>query len=264
MSLLNVKNTRAQNGEEIWKTVDDWMSTYWSGLDARIYAGNVYLDEIIALQYEMQEMVIPIYSYASYTHDRVLHGSRRVAGAFSINFKRESYLFELLSQIETGRALPGGNEPPTRDEAAFRLASRGTATLEDFTAAAGKSNPFGRKNSISKDELAKLRKTAGAFEEAIWGTKTPVPLKGQPRTSPQRSRFELSREWDLHIHFGSNDSVDPRNVRRDGKPLPGQDTLSVSTYTRLVDVHITGVSRIVDDSGRPLLEQYQFLAKDVL
>jgi len=51
----SVYNTQSLDGDHIWKQIDDFASTYWSGLDARIFAGEIFLDEITTLEYRLFE-----------------------------------------------------------------------------------------------------------------------------------------------------------------------------------------------------------------
>lgn len=259
---LDVRSTRFQEGEQLWKTVDEYYQTYWSGLDARVYAGNVLLDEIVALQYELQEAVLPVFSYASYTFTDALHGARRIQGMFTMNFKREGYLFELLRQLEKRTSVVGGNETNAPDESAFRLASRGNATVEDFTALVNKGTAHSERNKLTPESVQRLKDVSSAFEEAIWG-RVEIPKALDPRTTPSRARFETAQDFDLHIHFGSREPLLNETDRRARKAAPDED-LVVATYTRLVGVHLTGVGRVLDDSGRPIMESYSFIAKDAL
>jgi hypothetical protein len=278
MPHIDVRNTRVQDGETVWKSVDEWYQTYWSGMDARFYAGNILLDELISLQWEMQEAVMPIIGYADYTHRRAIHGTRRVQGAIHMNFKREGYLYEILralSSPDTGAQSGVGQE---KNLPAWRLARTGTATVEDFTALVAEnptkpvSTGSGAKILKTPASAARLKSVTTAFEEAIWGqlpAGPPLPaLQESLRfTQLNRPRFALEEPFDLNIQFGSVSPTELAQREFIEKTKQVSDTsvgMPVSTSLKIVAVDINGRQTVYDDSGRPIAETYAFIAKDVV
>jgi hypothetical protein len=275
---LEVKNTQPRTGEALWKTVDAWAQTYWSGLDAQFYAGNILLDEVLSLQWELVEAVLPVYGYADYTYRTAVHGTRRVQGAFQINFKREGYLYDVLRALAnpgltgaTGRTQAGKNVP------AGRMARTGTATIEDFLALVTpdpvKPNRTGSGLKLDKSSVdaARLKSVTDAFEEAIWGD----PVANAPQAAvgalkfaqPNGPKFQLAQPFDLHIQFGSVDAetLRQRQAERQTQAVrEAHPSTPVSTYSRLVALEINSRQTMYDDSGRPITETYGFLAKDAL
>ena len=271
---LNTKNTRSLDGDFVWKTVDQYYQTYWSGLDARIYANDVLIDEILSLQFQLQEAVAPLFSYASYTYDTLMHGARRVTGAFSINFKRESYIYELLRLLR--KAKPGNDRVLLqRDSEARRIAESGTATVEDFTAlAAGGGNTKIDKAGRVQFDPALFNEIAQDFEDAIW--RRPDPKEQNTAVSRlvdtlsdsarlDRPKFEVDRRFNLEIQFSSTGLAESKKRKVAGGPEPlGNTQIPVTTSTVLLGVALTGVERSLDDSGRPIMETYTFIARDVV
>jgi hypothetical protein len=79
---------------------------YFSGIDVSLFitpAGNssapVFIDEITGLQYALQEYTMPVYGYASYIPNQIIHGARIVEGQFSINMRPGDYLHELVNNL---------------------------------------------------------------------------------------------------------------------------------------------------------------------
>ena len=268
---LQLRNTRSQDGEHVWKTVDAGGGTYWSGLDAKVYANDVFLDDLVTLQYEVQEAVLPIYSYADYTFRSLARGARRVQGAFVINFRRDAYLFELL-RLLSKPVTTNTAAKKAEDTRARALAQTGTATAEDFL---GLVSPGGKETSSGKfavdHEL--VRRAHKEFAEALWGTKTltgpltPVQQDVINRMGRNRPRFEVPGGFDLRIAFGSaNQSLEPgaeRQMQNNGEFHNVPSSAQVRTSSRIVGVELTGITKVLDDSGRPVLETYSFLANDV-
>jgi hypothetical protein len=281
---LNVRNTPSRDGDSIWKTVDQYFQTYWSGLDCRIFANNVLIAEIIELQWSLQEAVAPLFGYHDYVYSTVMHGARRVNGAFKINFVREAYLFELLRSLEV-RPGTGANGLPTamRRTDAFEAAAAGRADTDYLLGLAGQDGtaPIDPKGRPRLDPKI-FRDVASDFEKAIWGAPPPIdpnfatPEEGNrvksivndlvDETRTTNARFELQSRFNLNLVFGS---VTPERIDRLQKEgatgsLSPKSVIPVTTSTRIVGVALTGYERFIDDSGRPIMEGYQFIARDVL
>ena len=100
---------------------------YFSGVDCSIFFGNEYIDEITGLQFTLQERVLPVYGYASYTAKRILRGTRIVQGQFTTNMRAANYLHELLYRdvlqansdvVPTGLTIPPNQPLPQPDPVA--------------------------------------------------------------------------------------------------------------------------------------------------
>lgn len=281
---LNVRNTPSRDGDAIWKSVDQYFQTYWSGLDARIFANNVLIGEIIELQWSLQEAVAPLFGYHDYVYSTVMHGSRRVNGAFKINFVREAYLFELLRSLEL---KPGtgsdGRATAMRRTDAFEAAAAGRADTEYLLGLASQDGTAPQDPSRRPRIDPKIfQDVASDFEKAIWG---PSPGQDPNFSTPQEgnrvksivndlveetrttnARFELQSRFNLNIVFGSVTPERLDRIQMEGATgsLSPQSVIPVSTSSRIVGVALSGYERFIDDSGRPIMEGYQFIARDVL
>lgn len=74
-------------------------SHYFTGADVSIYFGDVFVDEIVDLEFALQEPVLPLKGYASHTFHRVARGARTIQGSFTINFKSNAYLYMILDHL---------------------------------------------------------------------------------------------------------------------------------------------------------------------
>ena len=75
-------------------------ANYYSGTDIRIYFGDNWIDEIVEIEWTMQEQLAPIFGYASYTWDKVARGTGWFK-FFSINFKEAGYLQTVLNSLSS-------------------------------------------------------------------------------------------------------------------------------------------------------------------
>ncbi len=72
--------------------------TYFTMTQARMYIGNLFIDELNGLQFALQDNKIPIYGYASRFYDAIAQGKSLVQGQFTINFVSEGYLVTTLRE----------------------------------------------------------------------------------------------------------------------------------------------------------------------
>ena len=72
------------------------LKRYYSSMDAEVYFGNEYVEDIYEIDWEIEQKNAPLFGYNSYTYDEVARGSRLIHGNFSINFTSPNYLFSIL------------------------------------------------------------------------------------------------------------------------------------------------------------------------
>lgn len=68
---------------------------YYSSLDAEIYLGDTFVDEVTSINYSVQQQVLPVYGYNSYAFNDVILGTRLVQGQFSVNFTKSGFINNL-------------------------------------------------------------------------------------------------------------------------------------------------------------------------
>ena len=73
---------------------------YYSQCDAEIYFGDIFVDDIIDLSYQISQNTQPLTGYNSYVYDEIAQGSRMVQGMFTINFTSPSYLSKVLASLQ--------------------------------------------------------------------------------------------------------------------------------------------------------------------
>lgn len=74
--------------------------TYFTMTQARVYIGDLFINELNSLQWALQDNKIPIYGYASRFLDAKAQGKSLVQGQFSINFISEGYLVAALRHYQ--------------------------------------------------------------------------------------------------------------------------------------------------------------------
>ncbi|HDR7632489.1 TPA: hypothetical protein QCX75_001179 [Bacillus mycoides] len=214
-------------------------ANYYSGTDIRIYFGDNWIDEIVEIEWTMQEQLEPIYGYASYTWDKVARGNRLVQGSFSINFKEAGYLQTVLNSLSS----------EMKDENEW-------FSLAEFN---GENGQSAHKNTKVEDLIGNFQALADDYENALWGTNS------------NSSKLIDSRKTDTFF-YSTNENEKNKNLKEHGfnilltygnNPCAVRGAGSYKTVQTIVGVQLTGVSQRVDPSGNPISEVYTFIAKDI-
>lgn len=95
--------TRTEGGEVTQSDVAT-LKRYYSSIDAEIYFGNQYIEDICDIQWQLNQNHLPIFGYNSYTYDELAVGSRIIQGSFSIRFTTPNYLFKVLENLSQLKA----------------------------------------------------------------------------------------------------------------------------------------------------------------
>ena len=65
---------------------------YYCGIDAKVFFGDVWVDDIVTIQYTVAQNKTPIYGYASQLYDAIARGTVIVQGTLTVAFKEMGYL----------------------------------------------------------------------------------------------------------------------------------------------------------------------------
>lgn len=72
---------------------------YFSSIDAEIYFGETFIDDINRIEYAVVEKVLPVYGYNSHLYDFLLYGTRYIQGEFTINFTKSGWLLDVIKGL---------------------------------------------------------------------------------------------------------------------------------------------------------------------
>lgn len=217
---------------------------YFSGADVRIYFGSTWIDEIIGLQFTLQENVAPIFGYASYTYDRMAVGSRQIQGSFRINFKESYYLHFITNTLDSELEAVQGNTLSMPDNKTISL---GNITPEHLS------------SSASGDEFEKL---ALQFEKSLWGEADDNSFAKLTADRPNESFFAGENARPTLAKTGFNILVLYGPYTQGYDPSAPTESVATTAHT-LTGVYLTGVNQVIDNSGQPIYEEYSFIAKDL-
>lgn len=83
--------------------LEKYASQYFTGTQASIWVGDVWVDECFGIQFHATQSIVPIFGYASSRFDAVARGKVLVQGVFEMNFIDEGYLFAILEDADRKR-----------------------------------------------------------------------------------------------------------------------------------------------------------------
>jgi hypothetical protein len=254
---------------------------HFAGSQVGIYIGDVFVDEINRLQFAIHQAKRPIYGYASQYYDAMASGQVIVSGTFTINFKESGYMHIILKRY--GEIIGAGEQVSPfqlqkdpkigaiNDQKAKILRQNIERILEANkkkgpTPADTKPGQVKNLNPVDKfdefsfyDDLSSLpdnefENIAEVFEDAVWKQK------------------EVNKE-DLGNITKPSDLALDREMRRPDQ-FPGftiwvtygdiNNELSNHTVKKLTGVHIVSTGQTLEINGEPILEQYEFIARNVL
>jgi hypothetical protein len=232
---------------------------YYSGYQCGLYIGDVYIDEIVRVGFNLSHEKVPIYSCCSKYWDTVAEGQVIVQGELAINYKEEAYLQIVLSQLGTIAENIKGNSSTglqvLSGEGGDHTGSTRTnieLIMRDFSLIGSSQNTPSTEQRILEQlyGMLDLGKGSGDFEQIaemmedqIWKKE----LSGSGNFNSQLSTpTNHEFPFDIYIIYGdySNNSAN-------------------HTSKKISAVHLTGESQTITLDGQPIIETYPFIARGI-
>jgi len=195
---------------------------YYSGNQATLFIGDVWVDDIISIDYTLQHSRMPQYGYGSQHFDFLPKGSILITGSFTINFREPNYLWIILERYK--------HFNKTKEERTF---DREKLEIENKAV------------TYSGDERVRLEEFFGAED----------PSKAQESLIAQAREFDKITE-----------PIGPENFNHKAFNILlgyGYELNKNSPGETLRSVHIMGKSKLINADGRPISEQYNFIARSI-
>lgn len=273
---------------------------YFCGTQSKVFFGDIWVDDIVTIQYNVKQDKEPIYGYASQNFDAVARGVILVQGSFTIAFKEMGYLNVIQGLLETqrNRAKSSLAFAGTSSKAAGAGTSMARIDPTLFNTVGDQSTkvtyaPNGSPQIIRQQEtiesILKHKKGnlissglalsrygmndgdkdfedfAELLEDTIWGDSNGKPY------NPNKVKFRRADEFDYTwagsedlggVIVGKDDNyADTLNIMISFGDL--NDLRAEHTMTVLNDVHIVNTAMVVAPTGEPIGETYYFFARDI-
>lgn len=231
---------------------------YYTGAQARIYFGSIWVDDIATIQYQTSHSKAPLYGYGDHQFRTVAKGQFLVRGSFTIAFKETGYLYSVLQLVKSdssGLKVIGKSKEAFDTYINYIGAGMTVEQALDYAASTGTTNKVTNTNFNSAGDFEDISEV---MEDAIWG---------KPGTPANFSaRIPRSDELDYNKYTGGNGSAN--DIDRNGFDIlltfgnyrTGTDTPD-HTMISINDVHITGESVIVSPSAEPIGLTCEFFAR---
>ena len=230
---------------------------YFTGAQARIYFGSVWVDDIATIQYQSSHSKTPLYGYGDHQFRMVAKGQFLVRGSFTVAFKETGYMYSVMKLVQSEL-----NGTASFTDKSFNTyidyISQGMTVEQALDYTASKHNTTGVVGTQFKQQ-ADFEDIAEVMEDAIWGKPgTPVNFQG---------RIPRSDELDYNQYTSNNEIGNNGDIDRDsfdilitfGNYKSGNDSAE-TTMISLNGVHITGESMIVSPAAEPIGVTYDFFA----
>lgn len=267
---------------------------YFGGADCKVFFGDIWVDDIITIQYNVSQTKTPIYGYASQLFDAVARGQVIVEGTLSVSFKETGYLniiqsiiesqrinaVELIEhKIETNRVLaeqgiakfiPRLNyisEDSKPNEFGFSYSPNGTPqiirqqqTIEQILASKKIGTAFSNKLlGPGNDKSRDFEDFAEILEDTIWGDSNGNPFALSNKLK-RVDEFDYSLSGGIITAKGKN-YANVLNIMLTFGDI--NDFRAEHTLVVLNDVHFISTGMIVAPTGDPIAETYSFIARDI-
>lgn len=222
---------------------------YFSGANVSIYFGDILVDEITSITYSLRQDKRPVYGYSSYNWDFMAKGTTIVDGSFTINFKESAYLHVVMKHLGkvSKAARISGISPKERDTRNKQNNQIIKENVERVVNNANNENAYDVYNDLARLDDKTFENYAEVFEEEIWGasddtirTRRLAEYGGSSRGITHASQFEI------HVAYGNLD-----------------DNMTNHTTRKITGIELIGQSQMIEISGEPLQEGYNFIARDV-
>ncbi|PVC75071.1 hypothetical protein C2I27_04075 [Priestia megaterium] len=217
-------------------------SEYFSNADVKLYFGDIWIDDATSIAIQLQEDLMPIYGYNSYTFDAIARGKRLVQGQFSINFTTVGYLHEIVANAH----------------AIFYALEQGEKN--------GIIKPEYYQNLKLGEIMQRLGKesfdqVADEYEKAIWGANDDKEEQLSYADRPYFRQDQLG--FDIRIQYGA---VTEATGYVQGKFYQSVKEESPNMTVDVINgVQLSGMSKQIatSDQGAPIQESYSFIARDL-
>lgn len=255
-----------------YQTNTNYDQTYFSGSQVGIFIGDLWVDDIYGLEFQVQAGMRPIYGYRSPNFDLLLRENEIVVGSFAMNFKESGFLWlildrytnkktSLLDRIKnvqnkdkdlavfdrtTNSVISPNSARQTIDSAMLDRAFESATTVES------KTNVLEKTNELNFESFEYM---SANFENAVWGKQKQSYGTFGSMNFKDAQDFDVKNPKVRGLQNSSfNITITYGNVFED-KSSP------LTTTELLQDVVLTNVSKTLDLSGNPVQERYSFIAR---
>ena len=209
---------------------------YFSGSQASIFIGDLWVDEITDIQFSVGANATPIYGYGDTFFSHVAQGRVMVQGNLTINFKEPNYLFAVLERYK--RFLSFEKDESTYLKDSYRNREMKNPYDDSDYKEMPKEIKLYEDKRNSLDEFFKGAGSAQTIEKLIKNRKL---LTMDPKLV---NDFALPL-FDIKIGYGT--TFDENTIGE-----------------QIVGVKLVGRGKAIMANGEPIKESYSFFARNLV
>jgi len=261
---------------------------YFSGTDAKIFFGDVWVDDIVTIQYNVNQAKNPIWGYASQYFDAVARGIVMVQGSLSIAFKETGYLNIIQAMLEKQRSGRAINIKNTLEKVRLRaengvgefipgMSIGGDENSEVVYASNGTPQFIRQSQTIEEILHGKISSSvavdfglspkerdfedfAELLQDTIWGDSNGRPLEAELKKKLRRAdEFDYNSKGGIQV--GREPYSDVLNILLTFGDI--NDFRAEHTLVSINDVHFTAQGMVVSPDGVPIAETFNFFARNI-
>lgn len=201
---------------------------YFSGSQASIFVGDIWVDDIVDWQCSVGANAMPIYGYGSTFYDRAVQGRVLVQGSLTINFREPNYLFAILARY--------------RHFSDLNLTEQTTKSplLQDLKLQEIQYQD--KRKSLDEFFYTPNKKTKW-FDGPVYDTITKNNTLDS-NISKDQNNFAIP-EFDIKIGYGA--TIDENTIGE-----------------KILGVKLVGKGKVIMANGEPIKETYNFFARNVV
>lgn len=253
---------------------NNYYDYFFSGEDIKVYIDGLFEEkyelDIASFSYVVRQEKQPLYGFWSYNYDAMLYGTRIISGEFSVYTRYPRRMTELI-EIATERRV---NQPDPRKAKGY-ADSGPRSTLRESKYSQGDSRGinllsledeknvnkywlYSKLDRITNDPFAKNIINS---DRNIFSAHPPfnfVIMHGVEEVSTSPKDFLKSEDKTIKNNLDRMilSDVNERLIR------PGTDSQVSPMKTIIQEVQLIGMATNYSAGGMPLVESYQFMARD--
>lgn len=196
---------------------------YYSSAEAKLFFGGEELEEIVTINWTMQEPKMPLYGYNSFTFDEVAVGSRIIQGTFIINYLVPNYLAKIVKT---------------------NAVSTSTSSASESTSDTEQQKQTGETAANDQATVGKETSTTATAHDVKTGALYSSDSGEGGKIDHHKAHTNLPQNFSIKVRYGSDK----------------EGTVPCITFD---EVWLQSTGQTLTENGSPIYEQYAFIARDM-
>lgn len=234
-----------------------FIEEYFTSVDCDIYINNKKCDYISSIRYTINEGVMPIYGYASYTYDDIAIGSRLVSGEIKIPVSNHETAIYDFTANATRSSNINKEEYHSNDKPVW-VANKtvlATSSYLDTVRNIYNNGYILNDNNINRMKTSITQGTSITRDIDLNDT---VVVNKKPKYELSRETFFKSKYNEIQF----NEDIEKMTIRKNHKDLVIH--IGNKIVKTIKDLVISSMSSAIDAEDGEIYEIFSFVARDLI